>query len=41
MNCVTYTSKRRSVDLVFAMASEGQDLDPEVEIVARRTIGLR
>lgn len=23
------------------MASEGQDLDPEVEIVARRTIGLR
>ena len=40
-SCITYTSKRRSTDLVYAMASEGTDLDPEVEIVARRAVAFR
>ena len=40
-DCATYTSKRRSLDLVFALASEGADLDPEVEIVVRRAVAFR
>ena len=41
VNAATYTTKRRSTDLTFAVASNGNDIDPEVEVYVRRIIGLR
>ena len=33
---MTYTTSRRSADLVFSVASEGTDLDPYVVFLVRR-----
>ena len=41
VRCMTYTTARRSADLVFAVASEGTDLDPDVSIFVRRIAALR
>ena len=38
---MTYTTVRRSADLVFAMASEGSDLDPDINIFVRRVAAAR
>lgn len=35
VRCMTYTTVRRSADLVFAMASEGSDLDPDINVFVR------
>ena len=40
-NALTYTTKRRSVDLTFAIASGKTDLDPDVEVYARRVVLMR
>ena len=40
-NAVTYVTKQRSVDLTFAVASKGEDLDPEVYITTKRITALR
>ena len=40
VNAATYTTKRRSTDLTFAVASNGSDIDPEVEVYVRRVNGL-
>ena len=37
----TYTTDQRSVDLTFATASNGPDLDPESCIYTRRAVALR
>ena len=39
--CMTYTTVRRSADLVFAMASEGSDLDPDINTFVRRVAAAR
>ena len=36
VRCMTYTTVRSSADLVFAMASEGSDLDTDTNILVRR-----
>ena len=41
LRCMTYTTVRRSADLVFAMASEGSDLDPDINIFVRRVAAAR
>ena len=40
-NALTYTTKQRSVDLTFAVASKGEDLDPEVYITTKRVTAFR
>ena len=39
--CLTYFTKRRSVDLTSAKATRGTDVDPDVAVVCRRTTVLR
>ena len=41
IKCMTYTASRRSDDLVFSVASEGTDLDPDENILARRVAAFR
>ena len=41
VNCITFVTSRRSIDLTFAMASIGTDVDPDVVVVCRRTTALR
>ena len=38
---MTYTTVRRSADLVFATTSEGTDLDPDINIFVRRVAAAR
>ena len=38
---LTYNATRRSVDLTFAIASHGSDLDPDIEIASRRVMRFR
>ena len=38
---LTFVSEQRSIDLTFAVASKGDDLDPEVYIFAKRVAALR
>ena len=40
-SCLTYVTKRRSVDLTFATATRGNDVDPDVTVVCRRVTALR
>ena len=40
-NTFTYTTDARSVDLTFATASNGPDLDPESCIYTRRAVVFR
>ena len=41
VRCMTYTTVRRSADLVFAMVSEGSDLDPDINIFVRSVVAAR
>lgn len=41
VNAVTYTTRRRSTDINFAVASNGSDIDPGVEVYVRRVNGFR
>ena len=41
VNAATYTTKRRSTDITFAVASNGSDIGPEVEVYVRRLNGFR
>ena len=41
VNVLTFTTSKRSSDLVFAAASKGDDTDPDIEVVARRVTALR
>ena len=41
VRCMTYTTVRRSANLVFAMAPEGSDLDPDINIFVRRAAAAR
>ena len=38
---LTFSTTRRSVDLTYAMASYGKDVDPDVEIASRRAMTFR
>ena len=40
-NCLSFTTARKSIDMTFAAASKGPDLDPDIEVVARRAAALR
>ena len=40
-SCIAFTSSRKATDLTFAVGSRGRDVDPDVEIVCRRTVGIR
>ena len=41
VNAATHTTKRRSTELTSAVASNGSDIDPEVEVYVRRVHGFR
>ena len=41
IRCITHTTSRRSADFAFSVASEGTDLDPNVNIFVRRIAALR
>lgn len=41
MNCLASVASRRSSDLTFAAAVQGEDVDPEVAVVCRRAVDLR
>lgn len=41
IKCMTYTTSRRPVDLVFSVASEGAYLDRAVNILVRRVAAFR
>ena len=38
---ITFTSSRRSADLVFCVALKRSDLDPDVNIIFRRVAAFR
>ena len=38
---ITFTPSRRSADIVLSVASEGTDLDPDVNIIVRRVAAFR
>ena len=40
-SCIAFTTSRKATDLTFAVGSRGRDVDPDVEIVCRRTLGIR
>ena len=41
VDTLTFTTPRMSVDLTFAVASHGTDVDPDVAISKNRVLGLR
>ena len=41
VDTLTLTTSRRSVDLTFAVASHGTDVDPDVAIFKNRVLGVR
>ena len=41
VRCMTYTTVRRSADLVFAMASEGSDLDLDKNMFVKTVVAAR
>ena len=41
VDTLTYNTSRRSVDLTFAAASHGNEVDPDVAIFKNRVLGLR
>ena len=41
IDCIVYTTTKRSTDLVFSIASYGTDVGPEVEVLHRRTMAAR
>lgn len=38
---IAYKTSRRSIDLVFSMASHGTDIDPDIEVVTKRCVAFR
>ena len=41
VDALAETKNNRSSDLVFALSCDGQDLDPEVDILRRRAVAMR
>ena len=41
VNAAAYTTKRRSLDLTYAISSHGADIDPEIEVYVRRVSSFK
>ena len=41
VSCLTYVTNRRSVDLTFSTATQGNDVDPDITVVCRRAAAVR
>ena len=41
VDTLTFTTTRRSADLTFAVAADGNELDPDIEIFKKRVLGMR
>ena len=41
VSCLTFVTNRRSVDLTFSAATQGNDVDPDITVVCRRAAAAR